>query len=186
MIYKAFPVSLTKRETFVSLAPLLSGLGLKPRHMKGLLSATDRTAPARLLGGAFNRRQWVTVTLRAVAAVLFAPCGTSAQSNATIALSPTVAESTLLSALDPAQEIRVVLTLPLGDPLGAEEFARRVSNPGDPLYRHYISPEEFGARYGANVADYHALKAWAVASRCPADRGAVRGRRIRTIRYYGI
>jgi subtilase family serine protease len=132
--------------------------------MKGLFNATDRNAPARFLGGASSRRQWVPVTLGAVAAVLFAPCGTSAQSNATIALSPTVAESALLSALDPAQEIRVVLTLPLGDPLGAEEFARRVSDPGDQLYRHYIGPEEFGARYGANVADYQALKAWAAAN----------------------
>jgi subtilase family serine protease len=58
----------------------------------------------------------------------------------------------------------VVLTLPLGDPQGAEEFARRVSDPEDQLYRHYISAEEFAARYGANEGDYQALKDWALAN----------------------
>jgi subtilase family serine protease len=79
----------------------------------------------------------------------------------TIELSPVLAKSTLLGSLDQTQQISVVLTLPLSDPLGAAEFVRHVSKPGDPLFHQYLTPQEFAARYGANAADYAALKQWA-------------------------
>jgi kumamolisin len=75
-----------------------------------------------------------------------------------------VAKSTLISRLDQTQEISAVLSLPLSDPLGAADFVAQVSNPRGPMYGHYLTPQEFGARYGGNEADYAALKNWATAS----------------------
>jgi subtilase family serine protease len=75
-----------------------------------------------------------------------------------------VAKSTLLSAKDPSEEITVLLALPLADAKGAADLAQHVSTPKDPLFRHYITPQEFAARFGANTADYAAVKAWAIAN----------------------
>jgi kumamolisin len=82
----------------------------------------------------------------------------------TIEISPLVTKSTYLAPVDANQEIGVTLCLPLSDPKGAAEFARRVSTPGDALFHQYITPEEFAARYGANAADYAALKEWAASA----------------------
>jgi subtilase family serine protease len=79
----------------------------------------------------------------------------------TIEMAPLVAKSTYLAPLDTNQEIGVTLCLPLSDPKGAAEFERRVSTPGDALFHQYMTPQEFAAKYGANAADYAALKAWA-------------------------
>ena len=62
-----------------------------------------------------------------------------------------------------ARQITLALSLPSRDPAGAENFVAHVSKPGDPLYRHYLSPTEFAARFGANQADYDAVAAWAKA-----------------------
>jgi subtilase family serine protease len=82
----------------------------------------------------------------------------------TVAISPILTSSTLLGPVDQAQQINVVLALPLSDPEGAANFARRVSTPGDPLFRQYINTEQFAARYGGNAVDYAALKEWATSS----------------------
>ena len=59
--------------------------------------------------------------------------------------------------------ITVAMLLPLSDPAGAQWFAAHVSKPGDPLFRHYLKPSEFAARFGANAQDYASLVAWAKA-----------------------
>jgi subtilase family serine protease len=79
----------------------------------------------------------------------------------TIDVSPVLARSTLLGPADQNQQISVILALPLSDPQGAAAFVRHVSKPGDPLFHQYLTPEEFAAKYGANAADYAALKQWA-------------------------
>ena len=75
-----------------------------------------------------------------------------------------LAKSALLSPVEQNQQISVILALPLSDPQGAAEFVRHVSQPGDPLFHQYLTPEEFAARYGANSADYSGLKEWATKS----------------------
>jgi subtilase family serine protease len=88
----------------------------------------------------------------------------SKQPNSLVDLSPLVAKSTLLSAMDGAKEISVVLVLPLKHAEEAAEFAERVSTPMDPLYGKFLTPEQFAAAYGADEGDYAAVKAWAVAN----------------------
>src|ERR1700752_729473 len=82
----------------------------------------------------------------------------------TIELSPVLARSTLLGPVDQNQQISAILSLPLSDPQAAAEFVYHVSTPGDPLFHQYLTPQEFAAKYGANAADYAALKQWAAAN----------------------
>src|SRR5260370_30043549 len=79
------------------------------------------------------------------ASILLSPCVSFAAPN-TIEISPLVTKSTYFAAVDANHEIAVTLCLPLSDPKGAAEFARRVSTPGDSLFHQYITPEEFAAR----------------------------------------
>jgi subtilase family serine protease len=113
--------------------------------------------------GTTSARLVRVVTSLGIASILLSPCASLAAPN-TIEISPLVTKSAYLAPVDANQEIGVTLCLPLSDPKGAAEFARRVSTPGDALFHQYITPEEFAARYGANAGDYAALKQWAVSA----------------------
>jgi Pro-kumamolisin, activation domain/Fibronectin type III domain len=114
----------------------------------------------------FTRRtlSWRKIgpTVLGVTFLSFASGRASAESSATVELSPAITESTLLSAMDPAKEITIQLSLPLSDGQGAYELLQHISDPKDPLFRQYITVEEFAARFGGNAADFAAVKQWAV------------------------
>ncbi len=65
-----------------------------------------------------------------------------------------------LSALDDSTPMHVIVTLPLGDEAGAVSFAKSVSDPASKLYGHYLTPAEFGDRFGADAASYEAVRQW--------------------------
>jgi subtilase family serine protease len=116
--------------------------------------------PARIIRCVTNRQRFRAIGLGLLLSAFIAPGHVFGETKA-VELSPLVAKSTLLSAVDQNQPISVILALPLSDPQGAAEFVRHVSNPGDPLFHQYLTPEEFAAKFGANSADYAALKQWA-------------------------
>ncbi len=66
-----------------------------------------------------------------------------------------------LSAMRDDAPMRVILSLPLRDEGGARAFAKAVSTPGTPQYGHFLTPAEFGARFGADAATYEGLRSWA-------------------------
>jgi kumamolisin len=66
-----------------------------------------------------------------------------------------------LTPLADSAPMEVVLTLPLHDAAGAAAFVASVSNPASPQYGHYLSPAEFGARFGADQLAYEYVRAWA-------------------------
>ena len=133
--------------------------------MQDLLDIIARRAlPARLIRQVGAGRQLGTIAFGLAASLLIAPGGVCGQEAVRIDLSTMVARSAVLSAADSAKQISVVLSLPLKDSQGAAEFVSHVSNPGDPLYGHFITPEQFAARFGANETDYVALKEWASAN----------------------
>jgi subtilase family serine protease len=117
-----------------------------------------------IAGGPVGWRRSGAVVLAALAALLFSPNQRCSAAESTIELSPTVAKSTLLSSVNSGQQITAVFTLPLGDSQGAADFVWHVSTPGDPLFRKYITAQEFAIRYGANAADFAAVKEWAAAN----------------------
>ena len=76
-------------------------------------------------------------------------------------ISPMLPKSEVLAHVDLNLPVNTVFVLPLRDPIGAENYAMRVNTPGDPLYQQYLTPEQFGAKFGPSEADYDAVLAWA-------------------------
>jgi subtilase family serine protease len=76
-------------------------------------------------------------------------------------ISPMVLKSEVLAHVDLGTPINTVLVLPLRDPVGAENYAMRVNTPGDPLYQQFLTPEQFGAKFGPSEADYDVVLTWA-------------------------
>jgi subtilase family serine protease len=83
---------------------------------------------------------------------------------ATALASGTVAAPKLLGATSPTRQISLAIALPSRDPAGAAAFAAHVSKPGDKLFRHYLTPEQFAAKFGASISDYRVAAAWAKAN----------------------
>jgi kumamolisin len=79
------------------------------------------------------------------------------------ALASGTVHATLVGDTDLNRPVHLAITLPLRDARGAAEFARRVSTPGDALYRHFLTPAQFAARFGASLSDYRLAAAWAKA-----------------------
>ena len=72
-----------------------------------------------------------------------------------------VPKSEVLAHVDLSTPINSVFVLPLRDPIGAADYAIRVNTPGDPLYQQFLTPEQFGAKFGPSEADYDAVLTWA-------------------------
>jgi subtilase family serine protease len=131
--------------------------------MQYLSHLASRFSPARLRRYVIDGQRFRAILLGLLLSP-FITAGHAFGETKAIELSPLAAQSALLSAVEQNQPISVILALPLSDPQGAAEFVRHVSKPGDPLFHQYLTPEEFAVRYGANGADYAALKEWATKS----------------------
>jgi subtilase family serine protease len=126
--------------------------------------ARGRRSEARA-AWAVNRRRWRKVALRGFAcASLCLTSSTLLAELTTVELSPLIYRSTLLAPVDGNKQIGVVLALPSSDAAGLAAFVKHVSTPGDPLFRQYLTPQQFAQRFGGNEADYAALKSWAAAN----------------------
>lgn len=71
-----------------------------------------------------------------------------------------IQRSLKLGHSDSKKLLHVSVSLPYGDAAGMQKFVDSVSNPRSPYYRHYITPDEVGQRFGLSedkvqaVADY--------------------------------
>ena len=86
-----------------------------------------------------------------------------AQAAPAFALPPPAALGTQTGLMAPAATMRLVLALKLGDAAGADALARAVSDPRNPAYGKFLTPAQFGARFGARAGDYLAVRQWALA-----------------------
>jgi subtilase family serine protease len=59
-------------------------------------------------------------------------------------------------------QLRLAIGLPLRDPKGLDAFLVQLYNPESPSFRHYLTPEEFSARFGPTAADYQAVTDFAL------------------------
>lgn len=57
-----------------------------------------------------------------------------------------------LGRVRPSEIVQLDVALRSSDPVGLASFARSVSTPGSPYFRHYLGPAAFGARFGASQA----------------------------------
>ena len=63
--------------------------------------------------------------------------------------------------LEGTNRLRLSINLALRDRGGLTNLLRQLYDPASPLYRHYLSPREFDARFGPTEEDYQAVVAWA-------------------------
>jgi len=73
-------------------------------------------------------------------------------------------EARLTGRMAPGQVMALDLVLPLRDPAGLKAFLADLYNPASPVFRQYLTPTEFTARFGPTQADYDAVLAFARAS----------------------
>ncbi len=57
--------------------------------------------------------------------------------------------------------LQLDLVLPLRDPAGLRSFLADVYNPGSPNYRHFLTPQQFTARFGPTQAQYDEILVFA-------------------------
>src|SRR5207253_2662130 len=69
--------------------------------------------------------------------------------------------SRLQGRVDAAQPIRLAIPLPLRNQPQLGALLKSLYTPGDPLYHHYLTPQQFAANFGPTQADYAALIAYA-------------------------
>ena len=56
--------------------------------------------------------------------------------------------------------IHLSVSLPYGDPKGMQAFVDSVSNPKSPNYRHFITPDQVGARFGLTDAQVQSVASY--------------------------
>ena len=75
---------------------------------------------------------------------------------------PRVVSSLTAKGLLPAsKQLRLAIGLPLHDVAGLNNFLAQVYNPTSPNFHHFLTPEEFTARFGPTESDYEAVKNFA-------------------------
>lgn len=110
-----------------------------------------------------------SMALPALSALLLLTAG-----SAVFAQAPDTAPKRLLGHIPPAvrtavpvervnaqETVRFTFALPLRDQAGLDALLKRLYNPADPEYGHYLTPAQFTARFGPTQADYNAVISYA-------------------------
>ena len=71
------------------------------------------------------------------------------------------AHAALVGRMSQSAAITLALTLPLRNPAILEDLLRRLSDPADPAYSHYLTPAQFTAQFGPTADDYAAVADYA-------------------------
>ena len=66
-----------------------------------------------------------------------------------------------IGRLDGASNLNLAISLPLRDREALAAFIEQLYEPASPSYRHYLTPDEFTARFGPTEDDYQAVMNWA-------------------------
>ncbi|HET6386905.1 MAG TPA: protease pro-enzyme activation domain-containing protein, partial [Armatimonadota bacterium] len=71
--------------------------------------------------------------------------------------------ASVLGRLSANEPVRLTLSLPLRNESELQDLISRLYDPTDPVYREYLTPESFTARFGPTQADYDTVASYAVA-----------------------
>lgn len=63
----------------------------------------------------------------------------------------------LAGDLSSNEPLQLAIGLPLRDPDALQELLKKIYDHSDPLYRHFLSPAEFTARFGPTESDYQTV-----------------------------
>jgi len=67
----------------------------------------------------------------------------------------------LVGHLSSAQKLDLVLVLQHRNQSELDQFLKDVNDPSSPVYRHFLTVEQFTEKYGPSLEDYESVKAWA-------------------------
>jgi subtilase family serine protease len=70
-------------------------------------------------------------------------------------------EAPSVGRLPGEQGMRLVIVLPLRNQTELDNFLKELYDPASPSYRHYLTVEEFTAKFGPTQQDYDAVRGWA-------------------------
>jgi hypothetical protein len=74
---------------------------------------------------------------------------------------PVAANLAAFGTLPATNRLNLAIGLAPRDARGLDDFLTAVYNPASPLYRHYLTPEQFAEKFGPTAADYAAVTAFA-------------------------
>src|SRR5262245_24407021 len=80
-----------------------------------------------------------------------------------------VSRSTDLGPSDPDMLLNIAVSLPYRDPAGVQAYVDAVSDPNDPNYRSFLTPEEVGDRFGLTAKDVQGVVGYLEASGLKID-----------------
>ncbi|MFZ0417558.1 MAG: S53 family peptidase [Candidatus Sulfotelmatobacter sp.] len=69
-----------------------------------------------------------------------------------------------IGRLPATQSIKFDIVLAMRDQAGFESFLQELYNPSSPFYHHYLTPQDFTARFGPSQENYNALIQFAMAN----------------------
>lgn len=76
-----------------------------------------------------------------------------------------VSQLSPVSRLSGSKQLKLAIGLPLRNREGLAALMQQISDPSSPRYRHYLTPEQFGAMFGPTEQDYQAVQDFAKAHR---------------------
>ncbi|MDA9405829.1 hypothetical protein XH80_03335 [Bradyrhizobium sp. CCBAU 45384] len=76
---------------------------------------------------------------------------------------PPIRDAALLGPVPRTETITLGIGLPSPDPAAMRQGAHNVSDPANPSFRKYLTPNQFTVTYGATQPDYQAVLDWATA-----------------------
>jgi subtilase family serine protease len=72
-----------------------------------------------------------------------------------------MSKAPLGARLTPTTELTFTVGMVIPNTAELDQLAEQISNPQSPLYRRYLSPDQFADRFGAKRADYQSVIDWA-------------------------
>jgi len=116
--------------------------------------------------GKTGRSSSLWAALSCVIFLLFATPGRAQQSLLTHHVREAVlnGHAKLIGDLPATQIMQLDLVLPLSDQAGLDSFLSELYDPASPSYRHFLTVQEFTARFGPSQANYDAVVAFAKAN----------------------
>lgn len=102
----------------------------------------------------------ITASVASVLLVAFASPSFAGQATAPITAItplPILDRSIQVGHADQLQQMYVTVCMPFADSAAMEQFAESVSDPNSPNYRHFITPEQVGERFGISQERVQAI-----------------------------
>src|SRR5262245_22805566 len=121
----------------------------------------------RLMRCRFLSPRATVAALPLIVILNFLDIGVAARSSAAeeyremqTAVSPRVADAELLTAADPQETLPMSVTLHVENRAALDALLAAQQQPGSPEYHRWLSPREFGERFGCTPDTYDALAEW--------------------------